>query len=446
MNRIEKNDRDPAGQLVCADLSALCTRHARQNRSVKILATAGDSTLYPGALPRTHLKAPALPLLALSYLAFISLGLPDTVIGVAWPSIRDRFGLSQAGLGAVLTVGVVGYAVSSILAGRIVVRFGVGRLLAASSAFVAVGLFGYASASRWAQFVPMAAVIGLGSGAIDASLNGWAARHIPVRHVNWLHACWSVGATAGPAMMTAVLAHGASYQVGYVLLACALGAMALAFAATRRAWEDDGVAGGTGVLHAGAAEALRTGRVWLQIILFFIYTGLEAGTGQWCFTVLREARGLDIEAAGAWTAGYWGSILAGRVVLGFVVDRAGPDRLLRGATVTALAGAVLFASSGGPLGRLGLVLLGASLAPMFPTLMSRTPDRVGHHLAPHSVGFQVGAATLGSAAVPALFGLLAAAAGIRTIGAAVAVVALILLALHEGLLAATRPSDGDRSR
>jgi fucose permease len=134
------------------------------------------------------------------------------------------------------------------------------------------------------------------------------------------------------------------------------------------------------------------------------------------------------------------------VVLGFVVDRAGPDRLLRGAMVTALAGAVLFASTGGPLGRLGLVLLGASLAPIFPTLMSRTPDRVGHHLAPHSVGFQVGAATLGSAAVPALFGLLAAAAGIRTIGAAVAAVALILLVLHEGLLAATRPSDGDRPR
>ena len=392
------------------------------------------------------MKTPPLPLLALSYLAFISLGLPDTVIGVAWPSIRDRFGLSQAGLGAVLTVGVVGYAVSSILAGRIVVRLGVGRLLAASSAFVAVGLCGYASASRWAQFVPMAALIGLGSGAIDASLNGWAARHIPVRHVNWLHACWSVGATAGPAMMTAVLAHGVSYQVGYLLLACALGAMALAFAVTRRAWEDDGAAAGTGAVHASAEEALRNGRVWLQIILFFVYTGLEAGTGQWCFTLLREARGLDIEAAGAWTAAYWGSILGGRVVLGFVVDRLGPDRLLRGATLTALAGAVLFASSGGALGRLGLVLLGASLAPMFPTLMSRTPDRVGHHLAPHAVGFQVGAATLGSAAVPSLFGLLAAATDLRLIGAAVAAVAMLLLALHEALLAATRPVDAASSR
>jgi len=387
------------------------------------------------------LKAPPLPLLALSYLAFISLGLPDTVIGVAWPSIRDSFGLSQAGMGAVLTTGVAGYVVSSILAGRIVVRLGVGRLLAVSSAFVAAGLCGYASAPRWALFLPMAAVIGLGSGAIDASLNGWAARHIPVRHVNWLHACWSIGATAGPAMMTAVLAHGASYQVGYLLLASVLGAMALAFAITRRAWEDDGGGAATTTSHTGADEALRSGRVWLQIVLFFTYTGLEAGTGQWCFTLLREARGLDVESAGAWTAGYWGSILAGRILLGFVVDRVGPDRLLRGATLSALAGAVLFASSDGALGRLGLVLLGASLAPMFPTLMSRTPARVGDHLAPHAVGFQVGAATLGSAAVPAVFGLLAAGAGLRAIGAAVAGVALVLLALHEGLLAATRPAD-----
>jgi fucose permease len=387
-----------------------------------------------------HLKTPRFALLALSYLAFISLGLPDTVIGVAWPSIRDRFGVSQAGLGFVLSVGVAGYVISSVFAGRAVVALGVGRLLAASCALVALGLTGYALAPRWALFVPMAAVIGLGSGAIDAALNGWAARHIPTRHVNWLHACWGVGATAGPAMMTAVLSHGASYQLGYVLLACALGAMGLAFAATRRAWEDDAATGGGISLQSGAGVALRSDRVRLQILLFFIYTGLESGTGQWCFTVLREGRGLDIEAAGAWTTAYWGSILAGRVVLGFVVDRIGPDRLLRITTLTAVAGATLFASADGLAGRLGLVVLGASLAPIFPTLMSRTPDRVGHHLAPHAVGFQVGAATLGSAAVPALFGLLGATAGLRTIGVAVAGVAFLLLILHETLIARTRPA------
>jgi fucose permease len=383
------------------------------------------------------LKAPLLSLLALAYLAFVSLGLPDTVIGVAWPTIRDRFGLSQAALGAALSVGVGGYALSSVLAGRLVARLGVGRLLAASCGLVALGLVGYASAPRWALFVPMAAVIGLGSGAIDSSLNGWAAHHVPVRHMNWLHACWSLGATAGPAMMTAVLARGAPYSLGYLILAGALGTMGLAFAATRRAWDDGPSAGGPPVRNAGTWEALRSSRVRLQIALFFLYTGLEAGTGAWCFTVLREARGLDVESAGAWTAGYWGSLLAGRVVLGFAIDHIGPDRLLRSATFSAVIGTALFAASDGLPGRLGLALLGASLAPIFPTLMSRTPDRVGLHLAQHAVGFQVGAATLGSACLPAAFGLLAASLGLRAIGAALCLAAVLLLALHEVLLAST---------
>jgi len=383
-------------------------------------------------------KAPLLSLLALAYLAFVSLGLPDTVIGVAWPSIRDRFGLSQAALGAALSVGVGGYALSSVLAGRLVARLGVGRLLSASCGLVAFGLVGYATAPRWAVFVPTAAVIGLGSGAIDASLNGWAAHHVPVRHMNWLHACWSLGATAGPAMMTVVLSRGAPYPVGYLILAAALGTMGLAFAVTRRAWDDGPTAGGPATRLAGAWEALRSGRVQLQIALFFLYTGLEAGTGAWCFTVLREARGLDVESAGAWTAGYWGSLLAGRVVLGFAIDHIGPDRLLRAATASAVTGAALFAASGGLAGRLGLALLGASLAPIFPTLMSRTPDRVGAHLAHHAVGFQVGAATLGSASLPTLFGLLGASLGLPAIGAAVLGAASLLLVLHEALVASTR--------
>jgi fucose permease len=384
------------------------------------------------------LKSPPLLLLALSYLAFVSLGLPDTVIGVAWPTIRDRFGLSQAALGAVLSVGVGGYALSSVLAGRLVSRLGVGRLLAASCGLVAAGLAGYAAAPRWAAFVPMAAVIGLGSGAIDASLNGWAAHHVPVRHMNWLHACWSLGATAGPAMMTVVLARRAPYSVGYLVLAGALGAMGLAFAATRRAWDDGARAGAGAARQAGASAALRSSRVWLQIAIFFLYTGLEAGTGAWCFTVLREARGLGLEGAGAWTTAYWGSLLAGRVVVGFAVDRVGPDRLLRIATLAAVSGSALFAANGGLPGRLGLAILGASLAPLFPTLMSRTPDRVGYHLAHHAVGFQVGAATLGSASLPAAFGLLAASAGVGAVGPAVCGVALALLALHEALLASAR--------
>jgi fucose permease len=388
------------------------------------------------------MRAPAAAPLALAYLAFVSLGLPDTVLGVAWPSLRDRFALSQAGLGAVLTAGVAAYAISGAVAGRLVAALGVGRLLAASSLLVTLGLVGYAAAPTWALFVAAAPVIGFGSGAIDSALNGYAARHFPVRHVNWLHACWSVGATIGPAVMTAALATSGSFRLGYAAVAVALGALTVAFAlpATRRAF--DGVRA-TGAAAADdpplpAAATLRRGLVWLQIAVFFVYTGLEAGAGQWCFTVLRESRGLDVEAAGAWTAAYWGSIGASRVVLGFTIDRVGPDRLLRIATATALAGALAFAASDGLGGRVGLLVLGASLAPMYPTLMARTPDRLGHAVSAHAVGFQVTAATLGTAAVPSAFGLLAAGAGVGAIAVAVAAVAFVFVLLHEAVLAATR--------
>ena len=145
------------------------------------------------------MRRPSLWLLTLSFLAFISLGLPDTVLGVAWPSVRDRFGQSQSGMSLILTCGVSGYFLSGLLAGRLVRAMGVGALLAASSFFVAAGLVGYALAPRWWLFFPMASIIGLGSGAIDSGLNSYAARHFPVSHVNWLHASWSLGATAGPA-------------------------------------------------------------------------------------------------------------------------------------------------------------------------------------------------------------------------------------------------------
>jgi fucose permease len=390
-------------------------------------------------------------LIALSFLAFISLGLPDTVLGVAWPSLRDHFGLSQASLGLVPLFGVSGYFVSGLLAGGLVRRLGVGALLAASSGLVALGLVGYAAASRWAFFFPVAAVIGLGSGAIDAALNGYAARHFPIRIMNWLHASWSVGATAGPAIMTAVLTLGASYRLGYAILAAALGAMTLAFTVTRRSWDDplprepdgrpDAVQPEAAPAHASGGSvwtALRSGRVWLQIVIFFAYTGAEAGTGAWCFTVLREARGLSVEEAGVWTTVFWASLTAGRVWLGFVVDRVGPDRLLRAATVAALAGAAGFAGLPGLPGRLGLALLGFSLAPVFPTLMARTPARLGDDIAHHAIGFQVSAATLGTAVLPGGFGLLAARAGAGVVPLLLVLSMVVLLGLHEVLLRATR--------
>jgi fucose permease len=408
------------------------------------------------------MKSSAPVLLLLAYLAFISLGLPDTVLGVAWPSLRSTFGISQSSIGAVLAAGMTGYFSSGLWAGVAVSRLGVGGLLAASSGLVAVALLGYALAPSWGLFFPMGIVMGLGSGAIDSGLNGYASVHFSVRHINWLHACWGIGASTGPALMTAAIARGYGYRAGYGVLATVLGGMALLFLFTRRRWDapspavapskaanasDDAAAGPSSTPGARQADsarrlgfkaALSSGRVWLQIVTFFFYTGVESCVGQWCFSWMRERRGLPIEQAGFWTSAYWASLTIGRVVLGSIVDRVGPDRLLRVATVGVVVGTVLFASSEGWAGRAGLLLTGMSLAPMFPTLMARTPARVGEGIAHHAVGFQVSAATLGSSLMPALAGVLVSGSGLGAIGGVIVALGSALLLSHEALFRVAR--------
>jgi fucose permease len=372
--------------------------------------------------------------LLLAYLAFVSLGLPDTVLGVAWPSLRATFRLPQAAMGAALTANVAGYFVSGVLAGRMSAALGVGGLLTLSTSVVALGLTGFALAPSWPVFVACAVLVGLGSGAVDSALNGYAAEHLGPRHMNWLHACYSIGAMLGPAAMTLALA-GASFRTGYGVLAVALATMALSFFATRGGWRRGGDAGHPATGSAWAA--LRLPRVWLQVAVFFAYTGLEASAGLWAFTVLREARGLSLAAAGTWTTAYWASIAAGRVGVGFAVGRWGPDRLVRAGTLGALAGAAIYALLPAAGGAAGLVVLGLSLAPVFPMLMSRTPHRLGAAVTAHAVGFQVAAATLGTAVLPGAYGALADALGPGAIPAGLVSLAAVVAALCAVLLRET---------
>lgn len=392
-------------------------------------------------LPRS--SAPSLlrfaaPTLLLAYLGFVSLGLPDALLGVAWPSIRSTFGLSQAALGAVLVAGSTGYFLSSFSTGALLRRLGVGGLLAGSTLLVALALAGYASAPLWLLFVGCAALAGLGSGAIDAGLNAHAASHFSARHMNWLHACWGLGATLGPLLMTAVLQRGLVWRWGYALVAIALLSMSAAFALTRRRW-----AGGEGdsaerTVPVRLEVALRQPLVWLQILLFFLYTGTEVVAGQWSFTLLTEGRGVALATAGTWVGLYWGSLTAGRVLFGALVERIGTVRLLRASLAGALLGALLVALRLHPWAdAAGLALLGLSLAPIFPCLMSETPRRLGAGVAAHAVGFQVSAAVIGGAALPSLTGLLVQRSSLEAVGGMLVALALALALLHETVVRRT---------
>ncbi|WP_257453346.1 MFS transporter [Archangium lipolyticum] len=377
-------------------------------------------------------------LLTIAYLAFVSLGLPDAVLGVAWPSVRETFSLPLSGLGMVLVGTGTGYFLSGLLAGRLVQTLGVGTLLTVSSALVALSLFGYSLAPVWPLFLLCTPFIGMGSGAIDSGINAYAASHFPVRHVNWLHACYGFGAMLGPLVMTGALVRSGSWRWGYVAIGAMLLLMALAFGSTRASWRTAGAPGAASAeARVGTLQALGHPMVWLQVVIFFVYTGLEVTAGQWCFTLYTEARGVPRELAGTWAGLYWGSLAVGRVFMGFVVERLGPDRLLRFSILSAVAGSALFAFGPTLASFGGLLLIGMSLAPIYPTLMSRTPGRLGEGYAAHAVGFQVSAAMLGAAILPSLAGVLAGRFGLGMVGWVTVAAAAVLWLLHETLLKLT---------
>jgi fucose permease len=373
-------------------------------------------------------------LLFIAYLGFISLGLPDTLIGVAWPSVREQFDLPQSALALIFFGSGCSYFVSSFFSGRFLKLFRIGTLLAASSALVACSGFGYAAAPVWALFAACSLLHGLGSGAIDSGLNHYVAHHFSARHMNWLHGCYSIGAMLGPLIMTSFITSSGSWRSGYHTVAIILLVLATLFALTRRRWDDNNAPEDqtTSEPSATTAETLRSGLVWMHIVLFFIYTGLEVTVGQWSFTVLTEARGISTQTAGLWVTGYWASIAAGRFLFGIIVERLGADRLLRISMATAVIGTVLFAMNVVP--AVALIIIGLGLAAIFPCLMARTPGRLGKALAAHAIGMQVSAAMLGAAFLPSAAGFLAEQMSLEVVTKAAVGMAIGLLLVHEMVL------------
>lgn len=384
----------------------------------------------------------ALLLLLLTYLGFISLGLPDGMLGVAWPSMRAEFALPLDAISKVLVVFMVGYLVATFASGWLLARMNVGMLLALSGAATATGLLGYAYAPAWGVLVGLSLVAGLGAGAIDAGLNTYAATNYSARTMNWLHACYGVGAAAGPVLLTRLLESGSPWQRGYVLIGIGELVLVACFLATLSWWPKQASPEGNAAAspqappaHASLLSSLRLKSVWLGIATFFIYTGTEAAVGTWAYTYLTQHFGLSAAEGGWWAGAYWGSLTVGRIVAGLIAGRLSAASLIRGGAWMILAGALLAASGLGTGATItGIMLVGFGCAPIFPSLISTTPARVPAAHAANAVGFQIAAATLGISLVPSAAGYLAQNQGLQIIpclwlGAAVGLMVLLSILL-----------------
>lgn len=353
-------------------------------------------------------------LLILSFVGFIALGLPDAVIGVAWPTIRDHFDVPLDALGPFFIAATIGAVISSTFSGPVLERLGIGRLLAGSCLLTATALFGYTVSPNWPVMVSLGLLSGLGAGAIDSSINTHAATQYSARVVNVLHAFYAVGAAGGPAIMTAMLASGRGWQSGYAILVAIEITLAIAFIVTRKQWPAAGH--GHGHRPASLWQTLRLGKVQLSMLVFLIYTGCEVAAGAWVFSLLFEARGVATAAAGTAVTLYWVGLFGSRLGYAFLPASARPTVVIGVCIVAALISMLVLAVNIHPLiDTIAITLIGFASGPIFPSMIATTPERVGPQHTANTVGLEVSMGATGLALLPALCGLTAQDYGLESV-------------------------------
>lgn len=348
-------------------------------------------------------------LLMIIYLAFISLGLPDGVLGVAWPSIRASLGLPLEAMGILTTSLLLMSALSSFASGFALRRWGTGGVTFVSGLMTGCALLGYSLAPRLPWLLLCTIPLGFGQGAVDSGLNLFVAEHYSARHMNWLHCFWGAGASAGPAVMTLALV-ALGWRSGYRILAAAqlcLTAILLVSLLTGM-WKIDftspEAAPPPRAENAGLHKSFDQ---LLAVLLFFLYAGIEFSVGFWLNSVLVESRGVAVPLAGFCVTAYYASIMAGRFFSGIVVNRMGNLRMIRLGLMLAACGALLVWCVPIPAAApVGTVLTGLGLAPVYPCLMHETPNRFLKSVNDKLIGYQVGAACLGGSVIASGMGVI----------------------------------------
>lgn len=349
-------------------------------------------------------------LLVVIYIAFISLGLPDAVLGAVWPEVRLQLGVPLAYAGIASTVVCCGTIVSSLFSTRLVRRFGTKGVTLVSVLLTAVALLGYARAQSFGWVCLVAIPLGLGAGSIDSALNNFVALHYKAKQMSWLHCFWGLGATAGPVILSAFMDGKGGWRGGVLTLSMLQFVLVVLLVGSLPLWKkaEEGVAQQTGGALLSNREVLRIPGVKTAVLSFFCYCAAEVTAGLWASTYLVEQKAFSAATAAGLASLYYAGITAGRFLCGFFTDRFSGKALIRTGTLVCIAGAVLLML---PLPQVcsmaGLLLVGFGCAPIFPCMLHETPARFGTKASQAVIGLQMACAYTGSMLMPPLFGGLA---------------------------------------
>ena len=347
-------------------------------------------------------------LLPVIYLAFISLGLPDSLLGSAWPSMYTELGASLSWAGIVSMIISVSTIVSALCSERLNLRLGTGGVTFLSVMLTAVALLGFSLSTSFWQLCLWAVPYGLGAGSVDAALNNYVALHYESRHMSWLHCMWGVGASIGPVIMGRALA-GGTWQGGYRTIALLQFALTAVLLLSLRLWKrpQANVEGADFKPHP-IPELLRRPGVPQVLLCFFCYCALEATAGMWAASYCTLVRGIDAETAARWASLFYVGITIGRGVCGFLTMKISDQNMIRLGQALIAAGVVLVLA---PLGQgtlfAGLITVGLGCAPIYPSIIHETPVNFGRDVSMSMTGLQMATAYVGSCLMPPLFGLLA---------------------------------------
>ena len=379
-------------------------------------------------------------LLIIIYLSFISLGLPDSLLGSAWPTMYPQLGVPVSYAGIIAMIISLGTVVSSLQSDRLTRRLGTGKVTAISVAMTAVALWGFSASSAFWQLCLWAVPYGLGAGSVDASLNNYVALHYKSRHMSWLHCMWGVGAASGPYIMGYIMTSGGAWNLGYRTISVIQVVLTAVLIFSLPLWKKpptivDASGNETEAKSLSLKEILRIPGVKEVLACFFCYCAVEQTAGLWASSYLTLHKGVLPETAAAFASMFFIGITIGRAISGFVTMRLNDTQMVRlGLGLIGCGVVILFLPLGAAASLIGFVVIGLGCAPIYPCIIHSTPAHFGADRSQAIIGVQMACAYVGTCLMPPLFGLLAQHISVSLLPAYLLVLLVLMTVMHESLI------------